>query len=898
MNEQIDFKKINETTDLVKLIGGAIPLTKKGQEYKGVCPFHDDKKASLGVRPDKQLWKCLACGEGSSALDFVMKYNNVDVKEAAKIIASDSALTNNAVTIEAQAPKAPKWDYRKHLSEDSPKPDFKHYKHGEPSGVWRYNDTFYVLRYDTKDGKEVVPYTLCIQDGVEKWKFKGHPRPRPLYNLKRIEADKKASIIIVEGEKTAEALQQVLPSFIVTTWVGGANGVINCDFDPLIDRKKIYWPDHDWQGHAAAHYIHLVTGGQSKYIGAPKDAPEHWDFADTGWNEEQTKAFIKANKYEFQHWTTPKEWINDADRAIHFNLHGKEGALKIKGDRITTYPKPPEKKTKPEPTPPAPVAPEPEPHKGAYYRHLGYAMNSNGSVEHFVYDDRAKKVHTFTPSKLTKLNLMQIAPLNHWESRHPGAKGGVDWDQAADAFTDISIRSGLYNVDRIRGRGAWMDESRIVIHAGSHLIVDGRTIPTDQLASKYIYQLDHETGFAVGSPLLKRESSRLIDALKLVSWQRPVNAYLLAGWLVLAPIGGVLDWRPHVWVTGPRGAGKTWIKREIIDRVLGDATVNAIGETTEAGLRQTLASDALPVVFDEIDSDTKKDNERIEQIMTLMRIASSESGSKVYKGTTAHQSRSFNIRSCFCFLSIVYQAMRAADLSRITLLTLNEDNSTAQAKRFVELQGIVKDEMTEDWVRGLRARTLKLLPVIIENIAVFERAGRKILQSSRARDQVAPLAAAAYSLVSDEVIEQKDAEKWLLQHEWSDEISSEEINDEQKCLDKIMQNIVRVELGEDYPRTVERSVGELISNCMGGGGADVHGSEMRLLRLGIKIEGGTFIISNTADGIKNILRDTPWSKSHGKVLSRIPGSAPTPHTTFAKGHRSRGVIIKWDDALG
>ena len=113
-----------------------------------------------------------------------------------------------------------------------------------------------------------------------------------------------------------------------------------------------------------------------------------------------------------------------------------------------------------------------------------------------------------------------------------------------------------------------------------------------------------------------------------------------------------------------------------------------------------------------------------------------------------------------------------------------------------------------------------------------------------------------------------------------------------------MQHVVRVELGEDYPRTVERSVGELIANCMGGAGSDEIGSRMRLLRLGIKIEGGTFTISNTADGIKNILRDTPWSKSHGKVLTRLNGSNSCGHVTFAKGHRSRGVILKSDNLHG
>ena len=882
---KIDFKAINESADLVELIGRHVKLTKRGSIYKGLCPFHQDDKPSLEVVPNKQLWNCPACSAGTSAIDFVMQYNNVSSFDAAKILSEGDDLSPD---IQKHAPKVQiaDWEHVHTLPADIAPPLFEHYKYGKPSNIWRYTDTFYTVRFDHDKGKDVLPFTLNkLHDRVE-WRWKGCPKPRPLYNLDRLKSEPTKSVIVVEGEKTADALQEVMPSFIVTTWVGGANGVSNCDFDILIGRKIIYWPDHDWQGHAAMHQIFDIVGGDSKWIGAPKAAALHWDFADVDWDAVETKAFILANKNLFNSWTKPEEWVKDADRAMHFEVKGKAGALRLNGDRVSIYPRPPAPVTKP--TLPAPT-PKPEPKKThKHFQHLGYGMNMSGNAEHFIYDHRAKKVHVFSPSKMSQNYFLQIAPLNYWEDRYPN-KNGVDWNAAADSFTDASFRQGLYNNDKIRGRGAWMDQKRIVIHAGSHLIMDGNTVNTDELESKFIYQIDHPTGFEVGSPLLSRDSKRLIDALKLVSWQRPVNAYLLAGWLVLAPIGGLLDWRPHVWVTGPKGAGKTWIKREIIDRILGEAIVNAIGETTEAGLRQTLSSDALPVVFDEIDSDSKKDNDRIEQIMTLMRIASSESGAKVYKGTTAHQSRSFNIRSCFCFLSIVYQAARAADLSRITLLTVQEDKSAKQQDNFIELQDIVADELTETWVKGFRARTLSLLPVIIENIKVFEKAGRVILQSSRARDQVAPLAAAAWSLHSDKVITQKDAERWLSAHDWEDEKHSEEVSDESLCLDKILQHPVRVEIGE-FAKVVERTIGELMYNTTGGQ-LDEQNSIDRLARFGIIIEGKTFTISNTAEGVKTALINTPWAKSHAKVLSRLEGATKREPCYFGHGHQSRGVVL-------
>ena len=80
---------------------------------------------------------------------------------------------------------------------------------------------------------------------------------------------------------------------------------------------------------------------------------------------------------------------------------------------------------------------------------------------------------------------------------------------------------------------------------------------------------------------------------------------LLAGWVALAPTCGCLDWRPHIWLTGGAGTGKSLIHR-FISPLLHDMGVPVSGNTTEAGLRQTLKSDALPVVFDEAESMKKQ----------------------------------------------------------------------------------------------------------------------------------------------------------------------------------------------------------------------------------------------------------------------------------------------------
>ena len=70
--------------DIVKVIESYIPLQKQGRNYRGVCPFHDDTDPSLTISPEKQIYKCFACGAGGNAIRFVQEYEHVSYGEAVK----------------------------------------------------------------------------------------------------------------------------------------------------------------------------------------------------------------------------------------------------------------------------------------------------------------------------------------------------------------------------------------------------------------------------------------------------------------------------------------------------------------------------------------------------------------------------------------------------------------------------------------------------------------------------------------------------------------------------------------------------------------------------------------------------------------------------------------------
>ena len=68
--------------DIIETIGQEVHLKRMGQNFKGLCPFHDEKTASFTVSPSRQTFKCFGCGEGGDVYDFIMKYQGVGFREA------------------------------------------------------------------------------------------------------------------------------------------------------------------------------------------------------------------------------------------------------------------------------------------------------------------------------------------------------------------------------------------------------------------------------------------------------------------------------------------------------------------------------------------------------------------------------------------------------------------------------------------------------------------------------------------------------------------------------------------------------------------------------------------------------------------------------------------------
>ena len=83
-NEMIN--EIRNKIDIVDIISNYLPLTQKGKNYFGVCPFHDDHSPSMSVSKEKQIFTCFSCGKTGNVFTFVADYEHIGFYDAVKVL--------------------------------------------------------------------------------------------------------------------------------------------------------------------------------------------------------------------------------------------------------------------------------------------------------------------------------------------------------------------------------------------------------------------------------------------------------------------------------------------------------------------------------------------------------------------------------------------------------------------------------------------------------------------------------------------------------------------------------------------------------------------------------------------------------------------------------------------
>jgi len=145
----IDNNTLNEirnNLDIVDVIANYLPLTSKGKNYFGVCPFHDDHSPSMSVSKEKQIYTCFSCGATGNVFKFIQDYENISFLEAVKKCADMASISINV----GQAKKVN--------------------KHQELYEIYELSQKFYQNNINTELGKKAKEYlhSRKLDDNVIK----------------------------------------------------------------------------------------------------------------------------------------------------------------------------------------------------------------------------------------------------------------------------------------------------------------------------------------------------------------------------------------------------------------------------------------------------------------------------------------------------------------------------------------------------------------------------------------------------------------------------------------------------------------------------------------------------------------------------------------------------------
>lgn len=517
---------------------------------------------------------------------------------------------------------------------------------------------------------------------------------------------------------------------------------------------------------------------------------------------------------------------------------------------------------------------------------MPFKVLGHNDDKYYYFPFKARVIVELSATAHNINNFLRLATLQEWEGRF-GKDGDISDSRmvryAMAAMTDLAHERGsFYMEDRVRGCGAWMDAGRSILHCGDMLLVDGTQIDPLLMKSRYTYISAPKLLRPAIAPLTSSEAYKLREVCEAVSWENKLSGSLLAGWLVLAPICSALAWRPHVWLTGEAESGKSTVLNRIIKPVLGDMALKVTGGTTEAAIRNIMGYNGRPIIYDEAESGVNKNI--IDGVIELARKSSD--GNLIGK----HGQKLQRAQWMMLFAGINPPVDKTADESRIIFLNIKKNRKSSSQRDYDRLLEKIDESITDNFSNRLLARVINNLPNIIKNIEIFKKAVRKVVKGARASDQIGTVLAGLYLLSNVGVVSEADAEKWVMEQDWSMHTNINEAPDPIRLIQYISTSLVRYVPMTGNARDV--SLGDLISSKLHKvEGIDEKWADKTLRQHGILVKNDGIIIANRSHNLGKLLKDTDWRTRWSRTLSDIPGSEKKRGVYFSSGDTQDGVRI-------
>lgn len=517
------------------------------------------------------------------------------------------------------------------------------------------------------------------------------------------------------------------------------------------------------------------------------------------------------------------------------------------------------------------------------------------------------------------------------ELKKPSEIIGFDQAEASRAMIEECVRRGIFNpAGRMRGAGAHkLGHQGLVVHFGDKLLaadlrvdgsVKGFKWHDAGLFDQHVYQAATPIPRPWHEPTSTDPAEKLLQLLRMWNWRRPLlDPRFMLGWIGAAMIGGALEWRPNIWLTGGRGTGKSSLngRDQVLHQLLGDGVFRT-GNASAAAIRQSLKNSTVPVLFDEIEASA--DNRRVKEVVELARVSSS--GDTVHRGGADHKAHEFTLASCFQFSSILIPPLEPQDRSRLGILELEP---------FVpgSIAPVLSEWNLPELGKHLQRRMIDGWTQLEETLQAFKAAMSLTGHDARACMQFGTLLACAHLLLHDEPPSEEEANEWAARcrPESMAEIS-EATSEESDCLSHITTSLVqarggdeREALGSWIGQLVEDRAAPLLAGVVGGGDPDrADRLDKRLQQIGLKlvnashkpeqrgVDGkvsraaswgavqyhpgvpGFLAVAGKHNGLSAIFRDTKWSNGVWRqALARSSDSIDGVRVRF--GHQSQRAVL-------